>query len=1132
MASKEYEMAVKIAGKIENSFYETTKLTKKQLREIAKEARNAEATRAQLFSQGLKDAAPTFNAIENAGKAAFKAVAAAATTAATAVTAVTAASVSVGSSFEAQMSTVQAISGASRKDFEKLNDLAKELGASTQFTATEAGQAMEYMAMAGWKTEDMLQGMHGVLNLAASSGEDLATTSDIVTDAMTALGMKADEVEHFADVLAAAATNSNTNVSMMGETFQYAASLAGAMNYSIEDVAIAIGLMANSGIKASDAGTALRKIFAETTEGAQVSGKELGNYTIKTQNADGSMRDLKSVIEDLRMAFSKMTEAEKVANAEAIAGKTAMSGLLAIVNASETDYEKLEGAIYNCTGAAEKMADIRLDNLKGDLTIAQSAAEGLGIQIYEGINEPMRAVVQSATELIGEIGENLADSGFLEDITKKVPTVKREIKELGESISDFSKPFLAVGGWLLNNPGLIEGTIVGIGSSLAVYKVASGIMSMASALGALGPVGIGILAIGGVVGVIVGIGKAAKKSAEDAKKANLAEHFGNISLSLKDLNEAAEFIIYTDNLGKVREALEQFEGLDDLQKSINDSVSAINKANWKVSIGMELSADEKEDYRSNIESYVQQCQQYAADQQYAMTMAVGVLTENDLEGQNIVNQLNDFYADKQEELAKLGTDLNNAITDAFQDGLLDIDEAARISEIQAQMAEIQSQLAGGNFEASLEVLSTKYGGNIDAESFQNLQAEVGENIEEAKAAYEEAYQSAVSGELAMLKNGKITQAVYDEQVATLREGYLDQLSEVEAKALSFLINTVEQQYSGEIGAAMPKIKKIKEDTSEYAEWTMDMENMGSTTDRAAAVNQYAKDRIKDSELVSGDTQDAIEELLNGMAPSIEAFESTMQKYRENCQEIPKEYQEMLGKITELGAIVGDADSIWQMTSDALLDNEDYRKMLEDSYAAGEELPVEIKNGILDRQMEIKDAASKTWINAVEYTQGEFKKGIDVETDIRIKMNPKYGISDFKATMPVSPIGLNVNMGHADGGIFTKPHITWFAEKTPEAAIPIDGSRNAINLWQQTGELLGMSYSTSGDGLSALSKEIYSSQYTTDNSANIEFKPELNFYGEAPKKEDITLAFNESFEEFKKMMDRYVKERGRLAFKLK
>lgn len=1129
MASKEYEMAVKIAGKIENSFYETTKLTKKQLREIAKEARNAETTRAQLFSQGLKEAAPTFNAIENAGKTAFKAVAAAATTAATAVTAVTAASVSVGSSFEAQMSTVQAISGASRKDFEKLNDLAKELGASTQFTATEAGQAMEYMAMAGWKTEDMLQGMQGVLNLAASSGEDLATTSDIVTDAMTALGMQANEVEHFADVLAAAATNSNTNVSMMGETFQYAASLAGAMNYSVEDVAIAIGLMANSGIKASNAGTALRKIFAETTEGAKVSGKELGNYTIKTQNADGSMRDLKSIIEDLRAAFSKMTESEKVANAEAIAGKTAMSGLLAIVNASEADYEKLEGAIYNCTGAAEKMADIRLDNLKGDLTIAQSAAEGLGIQIYEGINEPMRAVVQEAIELIGEIGEDLADSGFLENIAKKVPTVKREIKELGESISDFSKPFLAVGGWLLDNPGLIEGTIVGIGSSLAVYKVASGIMSMASALGALGPVGIGILAIGGVVGVIVGIGKAVKKSAEDAKKANLAEHFGDISLSLKDLNEAAEFIVYTDNLGKVREALEQFEGLDDLQKSINDSVSAINKMNWKVSIGMELSADEAEDYRSNIENYVQQCQQYATDQQYAMTMAVGVLTDDDLEGQNIVEQLNRFYADKQGELARLGKELNNAITEAFQDGLLDIDEAARISEIQAQMAEVQAQLAGGNFEASLEVLSTKYGGNLDAESFQNLQAEVGENVEEAKATYEEAYQSAVAGQQALLQDGRISKIRYESNVAELESNYLKNVGEIDAKALEFQTNTVMQQYNDDLSSYVPELQEIMD---EYLPNILSEDFEGP---RGYAMQEAILENSSAYTEMDKSTRAALNELWESMSPQVADMQELKQELIEKGEQIPEWLSEGIRNAAELGTLAGDVNAVTTLIAEEIGTNEEYTDAVRALQKAGQEVPEEVMASAIADYEEVAKKATKEMYNKTdEQLNEQFKNGFDISADVRLKLSPVTSGSAPGLQNTARMFGGTI-YPHAEGGIFDTPHYGVFAERGKEAFIPIDGSQNAINLWQQTGELLGMSYSNSGDGLSALSalsREIYSNQYTTDNSANIEFKPELNFYGEAPKKEDITLAFNESFEEFKKMMDKYMKEKGRLAFKLK
>lgn len=1119
-------MAIKIAGDIEKSFYESTKLTKKELAAIAKAA----STASLAFSKGLKDAAPTFNAIENAGKAAFKAVATGAAAAATAVGAVTAASVSVGSSFEEQMSTVKAISNATESEFEKLNNLAEELGASTQFTATEVGQAMEYMAMAGWKTNDMLQGMEGVLNLAASSGEDLATTSDIVTDAMTAFGMKADEVEHFSDVLAAAATNSNTNVSMMGETFQYAASLAGAMNYSVEDTAIAIGLMANSGIKASNAGTALRKIFSETTNGATVSGKALGQYTIQTQNADGSMRDLKSVIEDMRTAFSQMTDSEKAANAEAIAGKTAMSGLLAIVNASEADYQKLAGAIYNCQGAAEKMADTRLDNLKGDATIAKSAMEGLGIQIYEEINEPMREGVQAYTELIGKISSGLSQSDFLSDISKQIPTVVRETKELGQSISEFAEPFLAVGGWLVDNPGLLVGTITGIGSALSVYKVANGIMPMTSALSALGPVGIGILAIGGVAGVIVGIGTAVKKSAEEAKKANLAEHFGDIALSLSDLNEVADFIIYTDNLGKVREALEQFEGLDTVQKSINDSMKAINKMNWKVSIGMELSETEIDDYKGNIENYVQQCQQYVTDQQYAMTMAVGVLTDDDLEGQNIVNQLNQFYADKQGELAQLGTDLNNAITDAFQDGLLDIDEAARISEIQSQMAEVQAQLAGGNFEASLEVLSAKYGGNLDAASFQNLQAELADKVEEARTAYEESYQSAVSGELAMMEDGSISKSEYDSNVAEFRKKYLEQVGELQNRANEFQINTIYEQYGDELYAAEEKMQDIQDRVLKYADQAYNAEGMGSTADRLGAIQQYAKDEIKKEDILPEDTMAAISELREQAMPAIEQMNETMQELRDNNQAIPEELQETMNKITKIGAVTEDTASIWQMVSDTLLKNEDYEKLLTTAYENGEHLPEEFSNGIMDNQAALREAANKTWLNAVEYAEGEFKKGIDISTDVRIKMNAQYsGMSGFNATMPQNLIG-STFVPHAKGGIFDTPHYGVLAEEGREAYIPIDGSQNAIDLWQQTGELLGMKYRNTGDSISALSRQINSSSYTTDNSSNIEYKPQINFYGDAPSRDDLDSAMITAQERFNELMKQYIKDHGRFSLK--
>lgn len=211
--------------------------------------------------------------------------------------------------------------------------------------------------MAGWKTSDMLNGIEGVMNLAAASGEDLATTSDIVTDALTAFGLSAADSGHFADILAAASSNANTNVSMMGEAFKYCAPIAGALGFSAEDTAEAIGLMANSGIKAFQAGTSLRSIMNNLAGEVAFVGENIGEVTIATSNADGSMRSLNDILADCRVAFSGLSESEKAANAEALVGKNAMSGFLALMNASQSDIDKLSGAIENCDGASESMAE-------------------------------------------------------------------------------------------------------------------------------------------------------------------------------------------------------------------------------------------------------------------------------------------------------------------------------------------------------------------------------------------------------------------------------------------------------------------------------------------------------------------------------------------------------------------------------------------------------------------------------------------------------------------------------------------------------------------------------------------------------------------------------------------------------
>ena len=380
----------------------------------------------------------------------FSVVSTAAKAATAAIGAGIVASVKVGAAFESEMSKVQAISGVTGDELAQLTAKAKEMGAKTKFSASESAQAFEYMAMAGWKTDDMLNSIDGVMNLAAASGEDLASVSDIVTDAMTAMGLAADgttnivkdgytkevsNASHFADVLAAASSNSNTNVAMMGETFKYAAPLAGALGYSVEDLAQAIGLMANSGIKGSEAGTALRSVLTRLAKPPKEAAEAMEQYGISMKNSDGTMKSLMEVMENMRDSLQGLPEDEQAAAAAAIGGQEAMSGLLAIDNAD---------------GSAEQMADIMQNNLTGQLTIMRSAAEALGIEIYESIQQPLTDIVKAGTQAINELTEAFKTGGVQGLIAAGTQMVTEFISVIFNRIPEIVTTGIEVVGGFLN----------------------------------------------------------------------------------------------------------------------------------------------------------------------------------------------------------------------------------------------------------------------------------------------------------------------------------------------------------------------------------------------------------------------------------------------------------------------------------------------------------------------------------------------------------------------------------------------------------------------------------------------------------------------------------------------------------
>ena len=490
--TKEKLSTLKTAAEQANEQLQKGEITQEQYDALQREIEETEQALRQLESQASSTNATLAKIEEVGGK--FEQVGQSITSAGkTLTTHVTAPIVALGTAavktaadFDEGMSKVAAISGATGDDLQTLRDKAREMGAKTKFSATEAASAFEYMAMAGWKSADMVEGIEGIMNLAAASGEDLATTSDIVTDALTAFGLKASDSGHFADILAAASSNANTNVSLMGETFKYCAPIAGALGFSAEDTAEAIGLMANAGIKGSQAGTALRTIMNNLAGEVKISGKAIGDVTIATTNADGSMRELSDILADCRVAFSGLSESEAAAAAESLVGKNAMSGFLALMNAAPEDIDKLSTAIENCDGTAESMAATMQDNLKGQLTILKSQLEELAISFGELLMPIIRKVVSKIQDFVDKL------NGMSEAQKKTILKVAALAAAIG--------PLLVVLGTVI--------TKVGTGTK-AFAKLGKGILKAGSAIkkagGLMGVLKKAIAALTSPIGAVIAI---------------------------------------------------------------------------------------------------------------------------------------------------------------------------------------------------------------------------------------------------------------------------------------------------------------------------------------------------------------------------------------------------------------------------------------------------------------------------------------------------------------------------------------------------------------------------------------------------------------------------------------------------
>ena len=891
--------------------------------------------------------------------------------------------------FESIMSNVEAISGATQEEMEQLTVKAKELGATSKFTAAESASAFSYMSMAGWKTQDMLGGIEGIMNLAAASGEDLALTSDIVTDAITAFGLKASDSSHFADVLAQASANANTNVSMLGESFKYIAPVAGALKYSVEDTSLALGLMANASVKGSMSGTALKTALVNMASPTDTMAIAMDKYNISLLDSAGNSKSLKGVLDNLRSSLGGLSETEQTAAASAIFGKEAMAGMLAIINASEEDYNKLTEAVYNADGASQQMADTMLDNVQGSLTLLSSALDEVKLTLGQRVGTYLKGAAEWLTDEMPDVKNAVSDmmdwvdmhvlhikenvgnmmssdewknANFFEKIdiswdkliatpflkwargsgkqlmSKGISSLFSEASKIlpgGEQaglMSWISTGIIAKGvSTLVSESSQVVSALAPIASSIkGVVQVAQesdGILSFGSNLLTMiptaGKVG---LAAGAIVGGILAINAAIDAYNEKQISDSLEWHMGNINLNAEELQEIASKIISVDWLVDVNLALDHLNNADKLAEEAEAALQKNNTLEWKSRVGIELTADEKEDYTSNIETFVQDKIDELEERTYFAQISVETVLGD--AGSGLSSKIQEWYIDDNTELTGLSESLTALVQEALEDGMINVEEQAAIDILQQKINNVLSGWKEAEAQAKWDLIDQKYGKlsgtSLDTESFKNLVSEIQAQRTSAYSALDEQSESMYSVFNGWENSGKISTS----QNAQLHDLWAYNYKNLEAKSmiqsLGFEGNTLSDAYDDVL---QTNYQKMQENTQGFFDslqeiWT-DVQSTGNRGGFYMNLMDGVDRYIGSSKGLSGDQKadfGALKELYESMKPDVESMAGLIDSYREAGLKTPQTLMDAFYEAAKIGAASGDESAAWQVYANDLLTN--------------------------------------------------------------------------------------------------------------------------------------------------------------------------------------------------------------------
>lgn len=1000
----QYDFLIKILGRVDPSLKTSVQYTKRQMQKFESDFYKTEA--------GIwKKATGIASAVAKVGAAAGVATGVALKKA-----------YDIGSEFEKHMDEWSATADASNAQYEKAREAALLWGRKTTKTATESADALKYMALAGWDVNTSIKALPSVLKLSEATNLDLARTSDLVTDAMAATGTEAGELARFLDVAAKANNRSNQTAEELLEGYIRTGAQLHDLHVPIEESATAFGVLANRGLKAENAGTALRNVLRNLTTGTGEAGKMMDKLGISAFDQQGNFIGLRKTIELVNEATRNMNDEERNATLSALGGSryvVALSDMLHSLNTTladgRTEWDALRDDLDNAGGALNKMSKVRMDNLWGDLKILESAMQDAGIRAYDGFANPLRDATQLATKEVYKFSDNVSDK-----IGVWYPTIKRSAEEAGKGLKEFTAPMFSLGKWLIANGDSTVAVLAGIAGGITTLHAAVSARKLSKEIIAFtklfsNPIASPIMLMGTAATVLVAVATKYKIASEAAKKAALDKTFGSIALSEKELHEVSRKIIGEGTIDRLVGSIERMGELKESGKAISDVAEKSKELLFKVRNGITFTSEDSEALGDNIKSMIEDGLKIASEASYTDAISVRALFGNDEEGKGLIQNFASYNEQIGKEISEKGEELGKLYSDAIKDGAIDSHEAeiidAKIQEYQNITDGITRYVTEAKQRRLVDDVLAKGGQQLTPDSLKNLYSDLNSTTKDTlnnltttyeytQGKLEKQRADSASGKIAEGTPGYISADDYNAAVEQARNKYIGERNRVSSASVTSSIEAIMRADSGKYQAAADRLSeaivKAENEAWERAKTSGKPEAYYAThLQERLAIAQYTV-----GETLSNAEVKNLQALRKSIEPQIAELRAARDEALKRGLKIDPETAKAISLADNLDMLIGDKNAIYKKVGSLFQGNEKQVSILEGAKNIPEMLKKGFMAGLKEKQLDGAGIADSVGTNINSGLREKLNSGFFMQSAIPAVNNMRSAFQTATLSTPI------------------------------------------------------------------------------------------------------------------------------------